>query len=416
MNSRGVKIGLDIGTSMVRAVAAEMVPDEPMRVIGVAEVACDGLQNGTIVDVESTSAAITECLARLEESAGIKPQEVTVGISGEHIVSLNCEGVIRITEPSEKGDQEGLEITSDDVDQVLEAAKAVGLPNGRQIIHVIPQQFLVDDQKGIRNPVRMIGSRLEAHVHLVTSAINATKNIVSAVKRAGVRVNELVLEPLAAAQASISPEERQIGVCLIDIGAGNTDIIVLGKYGVQYSRSLPVGSMHISSDIAKILRITEEQAETLKLEYGTCYTSDASSDKVFEVKGIGERADRNLNEAELAMYIEARMDEILRLITQDLGIKGAFNHMNSGIVFTGGGSQLRGLLPLARKIFNLPVRIARPQGFDDPNGDLDRPEFSVAAGLVSWSAKHHGQQGVMIDKKLFSRWLNKVGIFFKENF
>ncbi len=318
MAGKDIQIGLDIGTSKVCAVAVEYGGEDLPRIIGTGEADCTGLKNGTIVDIESTARSIQEAISSLEESAALKVQEVTAGIAGDHIVSINCQGVIGVSGSSRKATDTGHEIDEEDVERVLESARAVVLPNGRQIVHVIPQQFLVDDQQGIRNPVGMSGRRLEARVHLVTSAISNTKNIMTAVKRNGCRIRELVLEPLAASYSTLTEEERRIGVCLVDLGAGTTDVIVLNEYGVQHSRSLPVGSSHVTSDIAKILRITDEQAEALKLTYGTCHTAAARSDRVFEVKGVGDRPDRNLNEAELAMYIEARMEEILQLIHRDL--------------------------------------------------------------------------------------------------
>jgi len=416
MNSRGIYIGLDIGTSKVCAIAAEPDHDDTLRIVGVSSAPSTGLRRGTIVDIEATSNAIRESLDAIEVSAGIKAQQVTVGIAGEHIFSLNATGVIGIADLSRKKDEKELEITEEDVDRVIESAKAVGLPNGRQIIHVIPQQFAVDDEGGLRNPVGMNGRRLEAQVHLVTSATTSTKNIISTVRHAGCQVRDFVLEPIASAQSVLTEEEKQIGVGLIDIGAGTTDAIVLSKFGVEHTVSLPFGGNQVTADIAAILRITEEQADELKLQYGHCFTDEAAADKVFDVKGVGGRQDRNLNELEFSMYIEARMDEILKLVKNNFQENGMLKHLNSGIVLTGGGSKIPGIVSLARRVFDLPVRLGSPIGFNDTTETIASPEYATATGLIVYAAKFQSEDSNRIDDGSLTNLFTRVKEFFQNNF
>ena len=416
MNSRGIYIGLDIGTSKICAIAAEPDHDDTLKVVALSSAPSVGLRRGTIVDIEATAAAIRTVLDEIETSAGIKVEQVTVGIAGEHIYSLNATGVIGIADVSKGSADKELEITEDDVKRVIESAKAVGLPNGRRIIHVIPRQFAVDDEGGLRNPVGMNGRRLEAQVHLVTSATASTKNIISAVRHAGSQVQDFVLESIASAQSVLTEEEKRIGVGLIDIGAGTTDAIVISEYGVEHTVSLPYGGNQVTSDIAGILRITNEQADELKLKYGHCFTETAKVDKVFDVKGVGGRPDRNLNEAEFSLYIEARMDEILRMIRSNLKDNGMLKHLNSGLVFTGGGSKIPGLLKLAERVFEMPIRRGNPVGFTDTTEMIDSPEYATATGLIAYAVKFQSEDSKRLDGGAIANLFKKLKSFFRDNF
>jgi len=416
MNSRGIYVAIDIGTSKVCAIAAEPDHDDVLKVVGLSSSPSTGLRRGTIVDIQATADAIRTALDAIELSAGIKADYVTVGIAGEHIFSLNATGVIGIADPSNRSGDGELKISEEDVERVIESAKAVGLPIGRRIIHVIPQQFTVDDETGLRNPVGMTGRRLEAQVHLVTSATASTKNIITAVKQAGCQVRDFILEPIASAQSVLTEEEKKIGVGLIDIGAGTTDAIVMSKFGVEHTVSLPFGGNQVTSDIAGILRITEEQADGLKLEFGHCFTEDTKVDKVFDVKGAGGRQDRNMNESELSMYIEARMDEILRMVKANLADNGMLKHLNSGLVFTGGGSKIPGIVSLAKRVFDLPVRLGSPIGFIDTTEMIDSPEYATVTGLIAYAAKFQSEDKLGYDTGALRRMATKVTEFFKKNF
>jgi len=416
MNSRGIYVAVDIGTSKVCAIAAEPDHEDVLKVVGLSTSPSTGLRRGTIVDIEATAKAIRAALDEIEASAGIKAEYVTVGIAGEHIYSLNATGVIGIADLSNRGIEKELKISQEDVERVIESAKAVGLPNGRRIIHVIPQQFTVDDESGLRNPVGMTGRRLEAQVHLVTSATASTKNIITAIRQAGCQVKDFVLEPIASAQSVLTEEEKKIGVGLIDIGAGTTDAIVISKFGVEHTVSLPFGGNQVTSDIAGILRITEDQADELKLKYGHCFTAETEVDKVFDVKGVGGRQDRNINESEFSMYIEARMDETLRMVKANLEENGMMKHLNSGLVFTGGGSNIPGIIPLAKRVFNLPVRLGNPIGFIDTTEKIDSPEYATATGLIAYAVKFQSEDTSRYDSGTISRVFKKITDFFQKNF
>jgi cell division protein FtsA len=416
MNSRGIYVAVDIGTSKVCAIAAEPDHDDVLKVVGLSTSPSTGLRRGTIVDIEATAMAIRTALDDIEAHAGIKAGQITVGIAGEHIASLNATGVIGIADLSNRGMEKELKITQEDVDRVIESAKAVGLPNGRRIIHVIPQQFTVDDEAGLRNPVGMTGRRLEAQVHLVTSATASTKNIITAVRHAGCQVKDFVLEPIASAQSVLTEEEKKVGVGLIDIGAGTTDAIVISKFGVEHTASLPYGGNQVTSDIAGILRITDEQADALKLKYGHCFTAETEVDKVFDVKGVGGRQDRNINESEFSMYIEARMDETLRMVKANLEENGMMKHLNSGLVFTGGGSKIPGIISLAKRVFDLPVRLGSPIGFIDTTERIDSPEYATATGLIAYAAKFQSEETGLNDRWTPARLFKTITEFFQKNF
>jgi len=416
MNSRGIYIAVDIGTSKVCAIAAEPDHEDILKVVGLSSSPSTGLRRGTIVDIEATAKAIRTALDDIEASAGIKAGQITVGIAGEHIASLNATGVIGIADLSNRGMEKELKISQEDVDRVIESAKAVGLPNGRRIIHVIPQQFTVDDEAGLRNPVGMTGRRLEAQVHLVTSATASTKNIITAVRHAGCQVKDFVLEPIASAQSVLTEEEKKVGVGLIDIGAGTTDAIVISKFGVEHTVSLPFGGNQVTSDIAGILRITDEQADELKLKFGHCFTAETEVDKVFDVKGVGGRQDRNINESEFSMYIEARMDETLRMVKANLEENGMIKHLNSGLVFTGGGSKIPGIIPLAKRVFDLPVRLGSPIGFIDATERIDSPEYATATGLIAYAAKFQSEETSRYDSGTLARLFKTITEFFQKNF
>jgi len=416
MNNRGIYVAVDIGTSKVCAIAAEPDHEDVLKVVGLSSSPSTGLRRGTIVDIEATAKAIRTALDDIEARAGIKAGQITVGIAGEHIASLNATGVIGIADLSNRGMEKELKITQEDVDRVIESAKAVGLPNGRRIIHVIPQQFTVDDEAGLRNPVGMTGRRLEAQVHLVTSATASTKNIITAVRQAGCQVKDFVLEPIASAQSVLTEEEKKVGVGLIDIGAGTTDAIVISKFGVEHTVSLPFGGNQVTSDIAGILRITDEQADELKLKFGHCFTAETEVDKVFDVKGVGGRQDRNINESEFSMYIEARMDETLRMVKANLQENGMMKHLNSGLVFTGGGSKIPGLISLAKRVFDLPVRLGSPIGFIDTTERIDSPEYATATGLIAYAAKFQSEETSRYDSGTFTRLIKTITEFFQKNF
>lgn len=416
MNSRGIFVAVDIGTSKVCVIAAEPDHEDVLKVVGLSSSPSTGLRRGTIVDIEATATAVRSAMEKIETKANIKIGQVTVGIAGEHISSLNAVGVIGIADPSNKGNKQELKISQEDVDRVIESAKAVRLPDGRKIIHVIPQQFTVDDEAGLRNPIGMSGRRLEAKVHLVTSATSSIKNINTALQQAGCQVKDYVLEPIASAQSVLTEEEKKIGVGLIDIGAGTTDAIVISKFGVEHTVSLPFGGNQVTSDIASILRITEEQADELKLNYGHCFTEETKVDKVFDVKGVGGRQDRNITETEFSMYIEARMDETLRMVKANLEENGLMKHLTSGLVFTGGGSNIPGIIPLAKRVFNLPVRLGSPIGFIDTTEMIDSPEYATATGLIAYAAKFQSEESGQYDAGGVTQKLKSLAEYFKKNF
>ncbi len=407
--------GLDVGTAKTVAAVAEVSPTGEIKIIGLGMAPTQGLHRETIVDIEAATNCISDALDEAEATSGFNIRELYVGLAGEDIVSLNATGVVGLNDHRRKNAE--VEITEDDKDRVLDSARAVGLPQGRQIIHAIPQEFAVDGNRGIHNPVGMSGRRLEAQVHLVTISETGTKNLLNAIKHAHCRVRDFILEPLASAEAVLTAEEKEIGVALIDFGCATTDTVVFTSYGIQYSESLPFGSERITSDIAKLLHITEEQAEQLKINHGSCYPPETDVNRIFEVKGIGGRPDRNLNEAELAMYISARMEEILEMVRDNLARHGFLSRLGSGIVLTGGGSRLRGLKPLAENIFNVPVRLGIPENISPASPvKVNEPELATVVGLLVYAARNLALEPFVVSRSFWRDQFKRLGRFFKENF
>ncbi|MCF7796579.1 MAG: cell division protein FtsA [Lentisphaeria bacterium] len=413
---QSIVMGVDVGSSEICAlIAGSHQETEQIFLLGMGVTPSVGLRRGMVVDIDSMSRAIGECIDLAVKEAGVHPDQAYVSIAGEHIVSLNSTGVIGI---SKRGNAPSTiaEITDDHVAQVLESAKAMKLPEGREIIHTIPQQFAVDEEHGILNPVGMTGRRLESQTHLITGSQSATRNLVHAFTWSGTKVREFVFSALAASRATLSKDEQNIGVGLLDIGRDATTCVVFNEFDVQYSDVLSIASGAISSDISQLLRITASQADELKIKYGSCWVEDTARDKLFEVKGVGGRPDENVSETELAEYIEARMDEILHLERDRMFRAGVLKYLHSGIVITGGGARLRGLIPLAEKVFQVPVRIGTPKGITDQNHPtrLQDSAYCTAAGLVLFALEDAG--GARWNRKQVGKILGRIKDFFKDNF
>ncbi|HCW76611.1 MAG TPA: cell division protein FtsA [Candidatus Marinimicrobia bacterium] len=411
---KSIVMGVDVGSSEICALIAGQHPEtNEISLLGMGVKPSAGLRRGLVVDIDTMSHAIGETIDLAVKEAGTHPDRACVSITGEHIVSLNSTGVVGISKRGNANNGVG-EITEDHRAQVLEAAKAMKLPEGREIIHTIPQQFAVDEEHGILNPLGMTGRRLEAQIHLITGSQSALRNLVHAFTWSGTKVQQFIFSALASARATLSKDERNIGVGLLDIGRDSTTCIVFSEYDVQHSNVLSIGSGAVSNDIAQLLRITYDQADELKTKYGTCWLPTSVADKLFEVKGVGGRPDENISEIKLAEFIEARMDEILNLERDRMRKSGVLKHLRSGIVITGGGARLRGLLPLAEKIFEVPVRIGTPRGISDQQNRLQDSAYCTAAGLVLSSFEESGNEGW--DRRQVGKLLSRVKDFFKDNF
>ncbi len=369
---RDTVVGLDIGTTKVAAVVGEM-KDDGIHITGVGVSPSKGLRKGVIVNIESTVNSIKEAIKEAELMAGVKLTSAVVGIGGSHIKGINSHGVIAI---------KGREVREEDINRVIDAAGAVAIPMDREIIHIIPQEFVVDDQDGIKDPLGMYGIRLEAKVHIVTGAVTSGQNLLRCTQRAGLEVVDIVLQQIASAEAVLTPEEMELGVALVDIGGGTSDVAVFTGNSIRYTGVVPLGGNHITNDIAFGLRTPYEHAERLKIEHGCALESLVSKDEVVEVPGVGGREPRKISRKVLADIIEARVDEILSLVKTELIKSGFYDLLGSGVVLTGGTALLPGIVEIAEQLFDLPVRIGKPRDVKGLSDIVNSPCYSTGVGLI----------------------------------
>ncbi len=372
-DGKDLLVGLDIGTAKVVAIVAEMHSDGDFEVIGIGQHASGGLKKGVVVAIEETVASIQAALEEAELMASTKIKTVVTGIAGSHIRSFNSIGMVAIKDK---------EVSEADVIRVTETAKAVNIPTDQQILHVLPQEYIIDGQEDIREPVGMSGVRLDVKVHIVTGAVSSVQNIIKCVRRCGLEVQDLILQPLASASAVLTSDEKELGVALIDLGGGTTDIAVFVGGSIRHSAVIPVAGDQITNDIAMALRTPTSDAEDIKLRHGLAKQVLANPGEKIEVPGIGDRGPRSLSKQALAAVIEPRVEELFSMVQQTIRESGYEEAISSGIVITGGSSLLPGMAELAEDIFLKPVRVGAP----DYNGALSdvvrTPRFATAMGLV----------------------------------
>ena len=381
MPRKGALVGLDIGTTKVCALVGEVDEDGEVHVAGVGTVPCTGLRRGVVTDLDATTRALTEAVERAERMSGQSVRSVFVAVSGEHIASQNSRGVVAVS----RSDRE---ISTQDVERVVEAAQLAAIPSpDREIIHLLPRGFVVDGQDGVRNPVGMYGTRLEVEAHIVTGTSTLLANLVKCVHRAGLEVEEMVLEPLASAEAVLSPAERELGVVVCDVGGGTTSLGVFAAGGLVHTVVLPVGGNHITHDIAFGLRTALPEAEKLKVRHGAAAARMASEGELIEVLGVGEREPRVLPRRHLCEIIEPRVDEILGLVAAHLARPEFAGRVPAGLVLTGGTALLRGLAEVATERLGLPARVGYPTGVVGLADAVASPAFATAVGLVLYGAR-----------------------------
>ena len=383
-------VGLDIGTTKINCIIADQNSSGELRVVGVGNAPSEGLRRGVVVDLEKTVTSIQRSVEEAERMAGIDVKGVYAGIAGDHIRSINSRGVIAVARKDN-------EIAAADVERVVEAAKAIAIPMDREIIHVIPQEFLVDDQDGIKDPVGMSGVRLEAEVHIITGAVTSAKNICRAIQRVGLKVYDLVLEPLASAQAVLDDDERALGVVLLDIGGGTTDVAVFHEGSIRHTAIIPYGGASVTSDIAIGLRTPIDKAEAIKLQFGSALASLVPSEQMLAVAGVGGRTDREISRHVLASMIEPRMEEIFALTNKEVRKNHFAELLGGGVVLTGGTSLLPGIAELAEQVFEMPVRLGTPRGVGGLAENVADPRFSTGVGLVLHAAAQAGGNGIYTD-------------------
>ncbi|MCE5198353.1 MAG: cell division protein FtsA [Armatimonadota bacterium] len=376
--------GLDIGTTKTACVLADVDLDNMSAdIVGVGLTPSNGIRKGVVVDLDATTQAIQTATDKAQRMAGtVSIRSVVVGVTGEHISSLNSRGVIAIT-------GEDREVRQSDIDRVIEASKVIVLPPEREIIHSIPRGFTVDGQDGIKDPLGMSGSRLEVETHIVTGSSSFLDNVVKCVQRAGLEIDITVLEPLATAESAVIPAEKDLGVALIDIGGGTTDVAVFANGEIYYTAVLPVGGNHVSKDIAVGLRAAQEEAEKAKIAYGCATVDMVAEDESFEILSLGADAPRELPREILARIIEPRMQEILQMAREELIKSGYMELLPAGAVLTGGGAMMPGTLELAEKTLEMPVRLGLPRSVGGLNDTVQSPIYTTAVGLVLYAAKQH---------------------------
>ncbi|HEX4857308.1 MAG TPA: cell division protein FtsA [Limnobacter sp.] len=373
-------VGLDIGTAKVVAMVAELLPDGRFEVIGVAQHESRGLKKGVVVNIESTVQSIQQALEEAELMADCKIRTVLTGIAGSHIRSFNSSGMVAIKER---------EVTQADVARVIETAKAVNIPTDQQILHVLPQEFIVDGQEDVREPLGMSGVRLETRVHIVTGAVSAAQNIVKCVRRCGLEVQDLMLQPLASSMAVLTEDEKELGVALIDIGGGTTDIAVFTGGAIRHTAVIPIAGDQITNDIAMALRTPTPDAEEIKLRHGVAKQVLADPHAKIDVPGIGERDPRTLSKQALAAVIEPRLEELFLMVQQVLRESGYEELLSSGVVLTGGTSLMPGIAELGEDIFMKPVRIGVPEYAGGLADMVRTPRFATAMGLLHEARAQH---------------------------
>ena len=399
-------VGLDIGTTKIATIIAEIDESGQPKIIGIGTSPSEGLKRGVVINLEKTVESIASAVEDAEMMSGVKVDSVFAGIAGDHIRSINSRGVIAVSRSDH-------EITSSDVDKVIQAAKTVALPMDREIIHVLPQEFTVDDQAGIKAPIGMVGVRLETEVHIVTGAVTAAQNIYRAVRKAGLEIEDLVLQPLACSYAVLSPDEEELGVALIDLGGGTTDFAVFHDGSIRHTGVVGLGGKNVTNDIVIGLRTPADQAEEIKKVYGSAMSALVDSEETIEVPGVGGGEPKQISRNVLASIIEPRVEEILSLTMQEMKKSSFFDLLATGVVLTGGGSLMEGIVELAEKIMALPVRTGKTRGVNDLDAIATSPIYSTGVGLVlyGWEQMKERKSGGRFKAK---GWFQKMKNIFSQ--
>src|SRR5882757_8792868 len=375
-SERNLIVGLDIGTSKVVALVGEIRNDDSIEIIGLGSHPSRGLKKGVVVNIESTVASIQRAVEEAELMAGCQINSVYAGIAGSHVRSLNSHGIVAIRNK---------EVTAEDVDRVIDAARAVAIPADQKILHILPQEFIIDNQEGIREPVGMAGVRLEAKVHIVTGAESAAQNIIKCVQRCGLSVEDVVLEQLASSYAVLADDEKELGVCLVDIGGGTTDIAVFSGGAIRHTAVIPIAGDQVTNDIAVSLRTPTHHAEEIKVKYACALSQLANADETIEVPSVGERPARRLARQTLAEVVEPRYEELFVLIREELRRSGLEHVIAAGIVLTGGSAKMEGAVELAEEVFHVPVRLGIPQAVRGLTDVVRNPIYSTGVGLLLYA-------------------------------
>ncbi len=405
-SDKNLIVGLDIGTSKVAAIVGEITPDGTIDIIGIGSNRSRGLKKGVVVNLESTVHSIQRAVEEAELMAGCQINSVFVGIAGSHISSLNSNGVVAIRDN---------EVIPSDIERVIDSARAVAIPADQKILHIMPQEFIIDGQEGIKEPVGMAGIRLEAKVHIVTGAVSAAQNIIKCVRRCGLEVDDIILEQLASSSAVLTDDEKELGVCLVDIGGGTTDIAVFCDGFIRHTAVIPIAGDQVTNDIAVALRTPTQHADDIKLKYACALTQLVQEDEMIDVPSIGDRPTRKISRGNLAEIIEPRYEELMMLVQAELRRSGFENIVAAGVVLTGGSAKVEGLVELAEEVFHMPVRLGYPQYVSGLSDVVRNPIYATGVGLLLF-----GQQNSVAnsseDKVGFQAMWEKMKSWFQGNF
>jgi len=396
-------VGLDIGTSKVVAIVGEINAEGGLNIVGIGRHRSRGLKKGTVVNIESTVQSIQRAVEEAELMAGCQIHSVYAGIAGSHIRSMNSHGIVAIRDK---------EVYPADIERVIDAAQAVAIPADQKVLHILPQEYIIDSQEGVKEPLGMSGVRLEAKVHLVTCATNAAQNIEKCIKRCGLETDEIILEQLASSYSVLTEDEKELGVCLVDIGGGTTDIAIFTEGAIRHTGVIPIAGDQVTNDIAMALRTPTDHAEELKIKYACALSQLASADDMIKVPSVGERPPRELSRQALADVVEPRYDELFHLIQAEIRQSGYEDVLAAGMVFTGGTSKMEGVVELAEEIFHMPVRIGMPT---EVNGLVDivrNPTYSTAVGLLLYGMRQTQEREGNVVREPGITLLDRVKSFF----
>src|SRR5579872_3635847 len=371
--NKDLMVGIDIGTSKVVAIVGEVTPENKLNIIGMGMHPSQGLKRGVVVNIESTVLSIQRAVEAAEQMAGCQIYSAFTGIAGSHIRSINSHGIVAIRDR---------EVTQTDIDRVIDAAKAVAIPADQKILHILPQEFIIDNQDSIREPIGMAGVRLEAKVHIVTGAVSAAQNIVKCLKRCGLSASDIVLEQFASSQSILTDDEKELGVCMVDIGGGTTDIAIFTDGSVRYTAVIPIAGDQVTNDIAIALRTPARNAEDIKLKHACALQDLADASQMIDIPMTGDRSGRNISKRALAEVVEARYEELFTLVAAEIRRSGLEDLIAAGIVLTGGASKVEGAVELAERVFKMPVRIGSPQFVTGLPDVINNPMYATGVGLL----------------------------------
>jgi cell division protein FtsA len=378
-----ILVGIDVGTTKVCTLVGEVDEDENLRIVGVGTVPARGIRKGVIVNVTEATQAIRASVEKAERISGYDIERAHVGLAGAHVSSINSRGVVAV----QRGDRG---IMPEDVDRALDAARAIAIPHDREVIHVVPRGFQVDGQEGIRDPVGMIGFRLEVEAHIITGAVSSIHNLIKCIEDAGVGVDELVLDPLASGEAVLSDTEREMGVVLVDIGGGTTDVAIFIEGSIWHTTILGVGGNHLTNDIAVVMKMPNTAAEEAKIQYGHASPDMVDPNEMIQVMAFGDNMPTRVARLELAQVIEARVEEIFSLVLQEIKRSGYDGLLPAGVVLCGGTAQLRGIRELGKQVMKLPVRVGGPGDLQGLTDAIMTPAFATSVGLLRWGIRQSG--------------------------